>query len=395
MTSGEIRELIELTLLSGKCVLLVGAPGTGKTRIAIEVSRDLTRSEPRIVVGRGDLSYEDLVYRYELRNGSTRIAWGELALSILASWIRLINGGPPIWLVLDEINRFNVDLVLGELFLGLDIEHRRRARVVPLDLLRAAIHDEDLHELLAAITKLDTVDVRRTLTQMGKAFSHYGYLPIPYLWRALATMNIVDRSHLHRLGFALLRRFPILIFPPLFKDFRSELNDEKIGFETAPVLEDTVHEALRELTLSSEDVGIPSDRVLYSISLSKESVLSALEEFKRVTRVFTHLAKEMSELGIDLGYSIYVDLYRLLTVAHLLNYRDEAKLADLAVSAFLLPHVGSIVPRLRAELLLMGRTKRIDRLSRLLDSVSSILGSDSRSAYYCEVLSLEVPAALH
>ncbi len=393
MASNDVQNLIELMLLSGKCVLLVGAPGTGKTRLAIEVCRRLTGCEPRVVVGRGDLSYEDLVYRYELRDGSTKIVLGELALSILASWIRLVHRESPIWLVLDEVNRFNADLVLGDLFIGLDLEHRRRAKILPLDMVKTIGRDEDLCKLITDIVQLDENNVRKALQRLENVFRRYGYLPIPYLWRALATMNIVDRSHLYRLGFAFSRRFSMILFPSVFRNFRSELNDSTIEAE-ASVPSRAIDEAYRELALSSQDIDVPSDRVLYSITLTRGTVEEAVKRFERVAKVFNYIAKEMDSLGIDLGYSIYVDLCRLLTVAHLLNYDDESQLADLAVSSLLLPHVGSIAPKLRAELLLMGRTRRIDALANLFDRVATVLGIRSRSAYYCEVLSLEVPAAI-
>ena len=392
MNSEYVLKLAELVMLSGKCVLFIGAPGTGKTRSCIEISRRLTGIEPRIIVGRGDLSYEDLVYTYELRNQVPRVVLGELALSVLASWVRLVNNEAPVWFVIDEVNRFNVDLALGDLFIGLDLEHRRRAKVIPLDVLRALIESKDFVEALSAIVGLGVENVEKSLRLIEERFRGYGYVPIPYSWRALATMNVVDRSHLFRLGFAFLRRFAMILFPSALREFECELNASDIdAYDEVP--EAAISEAYRELSLCSEDIGVPSDRALYSLTLSRKSVEDALRRFNSVVRVFNYFARKMDSVGIDIGYSTYVDLCRLLTVAYLTDYDDEAQLADLAISSILLPHVGSIAPKLRAELLVLGRTRRIDALSQLFSDVSRVLGSRSRSSYYCEVLSLEVPAA--
>ena len=52
---------VDLLLMSGKSVLLAGAPGVGKTRSARRIARKYTGIEPVLVVGRGDLSYDHLV----------------------------------------------------------------------------------------------------------------------------------------------------------------------------------------------------------------------------------------------------------------------------------------------------------------------------------------------
>jgi len=61
MEEREIRD-IDLLLMSGKSVLLAGAPGVGKTRDARRIARGYTDIEPILVVGRGDLSYDHLVF---------------------------------------------------------------------------------------------------------------------------------------------------------------------------------------------------------------------------------------------------------------------------------------------------------------------------------------------
>ncbi|NPA96064.1 MAG: hypothetical protein GXO32_00495 [Crenarchaeota archaeon] len=205
-------------------------------------------------------------------------------------------------------------------------------------------------------------------------------------------MNLVDRTHLHRLGFAFLRRFASVLFPSALREFRSSLRDVEAPEDLRRhVISIAAKEAYRELTLSSADIGIESDRSLYSATISERSIEEACRYYDRALRAFLQLAQSVSEIGVEIGYSAFVDVVKLLAVAFLIEFRDEALLADVAASSILLPHVGSVLPRMRAEVLLVGRSRRVEAFEKLVASVLEIFGEGSRSAYCCEVLSLELP----
>ncbi|MET1101028.1 MAG: AAA family ATPase, partial [Pyrodictiaceae archaeon] len=225
-----IKVAAELLLYSGKSVLLAGAPGTGKTKLGFELAREFTGIDPLSIVGRGDLASRDLLYSYEPHATGFRLVLGELSLSILASWIRLLKGLTPRWLLLDELNRMNAEIVLGSLFTALDIAHRDRIAVVPSWLVKHVLGDNELLAEVARAADVDKDAAKKLLREVIEASSQQGLsgLPLPYSWRAIATINLLDRSHLFGLGFALLRRFPIVLFPELGGDFQPRIEPQAV-----------------------------------------------------------------------------------------------------------------------------------------------------------------------
>ena len=203
-----VETAVDLLLLSGKSVLLAGAPGTGKTRLGFKTARAFTGMDPVVVVGRGDMSARELLYSYEPMGSGFRVVLGGLAISVLASWARLLSGLAPRWLLLDELNRMNAETVLGNLFTALDLAHRQRVDVVPRWLVEKVLRDESLLDEVADAAGLEKRQVREVfvaaLKRVLDSAEKVPVLPLPYSWRAIATINMVDRSHLFHLGFALL-----------------------------------------------------------------------------------------------------------------------------------------------------------------------------------------------
>jgi hypothetical protein len=161
------NELIGLavlaSLIAGKSLLLVGPPGSGKTSYI----RDLLEGlgiDYELRTGNPEWTAFDVVGGFDLQ-GKWRDGF------ITAAIRRSLEGKRPVWVVLDEVNRANLDLALGEYFTFLDVEHRN---------------------------------------EPFKAGD--GELRVPYSFRILATMNSFDRSLLQKLGFALRRRFTVVDF---------------------------------------------------------------------------------------------------------------------------------------------------------------------------------------
>jgi MoxR-like ATPase len=161
------NELIGLavlaSLIAGKSLLLAGPPGSGKTSYIRDLLEELG-IDYVLRTGNPEWTAFDVVGGFDLQ-GRWRDGF------ITDATRRSLESRRPVWIVVDELNRANLDLALGEYFTFLDVEHRKK----PL-----------------------------------KAGD--GELKVPYSFRILATMNSFDRSLLQKLGFALRRRFTVVDF---------------------------------------------------------------------------------------------------------------------------------------------------------------------------------------
>ncbi len=195
-------------LKAGRHVILTGASGTGKTCLAKAISRalgyypvvttpsadwttfetvgGLLRTQRRAGEGQDGLSDPG---EYAFRPGIVLEAvlgnWEELpaASGPGVRWVRTGRGvvepggltARGWWLVLDELNRGDIDLVLGGMFTALE---SRRLRI-------------------------------------PSAMEGWGSqeIPIPHDFRIIATLNVADRQTLFRISSALKRRFAFIEVP--------------------------------------------------------------------------------------------------------------------------------------------------------------------------------------
>lgn len=167
---------INAALQAGKRhLMLYGPPGTGKTELAQHIAGVLSGGGWRMVTGSADWSSQDIIGGYQpLGDGKVGFVPG----------ILLQNFHRP--LVIDELNRCDVDKVLGPLFTVLS----GQPTTLPY--------------------RTDAADpaspAHVVLPRAKPGAAAHEHAPGDG-WRLIATINTVDKASLYQMSFALARRF--------------------------------------------------------------------------------------------------------------------------------------------------------------------------------------------
>ena len=189
-----VEELVS-ALAAGRHVILAGPPGTGKTTLARLTAR-YHGLEAVVYTATSDWTRIDVVGG-PVYVGREVVWRSGCLLEAIARWYM----GRGALLVLDEINRANVDRVFGEFFtiFGDSNPHGWR---LPVSLM------EEIEGFKVSGGKVDRYAA--TLLEAWHGIGKEEGLPVPPGFRVIATMNTFDRRYLFTLGYALLRRFAII-----------------------------------------------------------------------------------------------------------------------------------------------------------------------------------------
>jgi len=331
---GELRpKLYERALshlVAGKNLILYGPPGSGKTRIAERLGH-VVCSQLHIEAANAEWTYQEVVGGYTPdKNGGFKPTRGVLTSAAAACETSLTEWGHPDWLLIDELNRANLDEAFGDVFTLLDLDHRTDSKIT-----FAGTHTQ----------------------------------AVPLGFRILGTMNTEDQAQLFSLGYAFRRRFAFIEVPPVFDSVtqdtepsasRGDLDLEPEFQRLLSVLEQAAVShfdqsgSTESLCNAGSDttVGIPPLEVvidaeeMYDAAVDTVSPTGASIEFPTAILWFTQTLAQNDVA--EIGQGILIDTIRYVLSHYVLfPTKTDWRVVDHAVTAYILPQLESYTSELR------------------------------------------------
>lgn len=213
---------ISTALKSGKHIILVGPPGTGKSKLAKEICNSY-KVNFKMVTAMSDWSTYDTIGGYKPKEDGTL----EFVEGIFLKLLKNKHNDTLYWLIIDEINRADIDKAFGSflsVLTGDEVELSLKSRSGKNILIK---HESDEEQ------KIDEDNI---------------YI-LPKDFRIIGTMNTYDKTSLYELSYAFMRRFAFIYVgvPRVINEELVETLLSKWDIEDKAINEISLKEALIEI----------------------------------------------------------------------------------------------------------------------------------------------------
>lgn len=360
--TSEMNKEIIAHLVLGRNIIFYGPPGTGKTRIAKQIASLFCGvNNFRIETANAEWTTFDVVGGPTI-SGLEKLIFKPGFLTLAAKKGleykdgKYVEKNEPFWIIIDEINRANLDLAFGKIFTLLDIDYR--------------------DEFILSENELIGMENRE----------EYLKLCIPKKFRIIATMNTYDRAILFSLGYAFRRRFAFIEIGSPFRELtESEYSlkeenwkKEVLEYETWDVLKNEMFD------LNGSDFKVtPNDFKEKFLELNEAFYAGKYDPYnpyKLVNKISIYLSKNKI---VDIGYAQPIDLIKYV-LTKLVLYADEnfdlsiIRAIDEGIKAYFIPQILYYLPKAR-RLISLGDNKegeaaemKITKLQILFENLSLI-----------------------
>jgi MoxR-like ATPase len=234
----DIRNQLEASLNSGKNIILNGPPGTGKTKIATWLCEQVTEQNEVIddyefTTATADWTAFDTIGGYVPSTDGNQEEL-EFQPRIFLNRFRNDDGNPKNeWLLIDEINRSDIDKAFGQLF-----------SVLSGDSVTLPYERDDTVELVWAEDEQEFAAIENSPDKF----------PVTESWRLVATMNTHDKASLYEMSYAFMRRFNFVYVgvPDVTEDLLDPDNEDgnyvTAWIDNEALSEEAVRNNYKELT---------------------------------------------------------------------------------------------------------------------------------------------------
>ncbi|WP_161974943.1 AAA family ATPase [Bacillus timonensis] len=180
-----ILRQVKTALKNGKHIIFTGPPGTGKSKLAKEICHSLDVS-PKLVTATSEWSTYETIGGYRPNSDGTLSFHPGIFLDCFKD--EKTNAPINKWLIIDEMNRADIDKAFGALFSALTgdpVTLNFQSQSGNPVLLRPQGDDETVVP------------------------NDYEYI-IPNDWRLIGTINTMDKASLYEMSYAFMRRFAFI-----------------------------------------------------------------------------------------------------------------------------------------------------------------------------------------